>query len=109
MTASAPDLAAAARKRRLVAKVGHRAEADVVSGGELVPDEVLEDDGDPTLPRARLDLAQVDAVDHDPARRSVRSSPTSSLMSVVFPAPFWPTSARERPAWIDRSSASRTS
>src|SRR5438552_1554907 len=43
-----------------------RAEADVVGDGELVADEVLEDGRHPALPRRRVEVPKVDAVDCDP-------------------------------------------
>src|SRR5262249_51012417 len=53
--------------RVAIAAPAQGAETDVVVGGELEPGEVLEDGGDPAVPGARLDLAQIDAVDGDPA------------------------------------------
>lgn len=47
--------------------MGHGAEADVLASGELIANEVLEDDGDPSLPSSRLELAEIDALDGDAA------------------------------------------
>ena len=69
MSSSAPARRAARRIAGSSSSVRDRAEADVVGDWQLVVDEVLEDRRDHAPPAREVELADVDAVDGDAARR----------------------------------------
>jgi hypothetical protein len=64
---------------------------------QLVAGEVLEDHADAPAQRRLVPLAQVQAVEQDAPGGRVRYSRVSSLISVVLPEPFSPTSASDWP------------
>ena len=54
-------------------------EADVFSSRQLIPDEILEDDGDSRTQTLKTVVPQVNAVQHDATRSGIiKPSPTAS-------------------------------
>ena len=83
---------------RLVLEVALVAGADVLAHQHLVAREVLEDHADALAQRALVPLLQIEPFEQD-APGGRRYSRVSSLISVVLPEPFSPTSARLQPGF----------